>query len=31
MGGGRPVPAGQQVEVDEHEEIVGRVDAIDVA
>jgi hypothetical protein len=25
------VPAGQQVEVDEHEEIVGRVAAIDVA
>jgi transposase len=31
MGGGRSVPAGQQVEVDEHEEIVGRVAAIDVA
>ena len=25
------MPAGQQVEVDEHEEIVGRVAAIDVA
>jgi transposase len=25
------VPAGQQVEVDEHEEIVGRVAAVDVA
>jgi transposase len=31
MGGGRSVPAGQQVEVDEHEEILGRVAAIDVA
>jgi transposase len=31
MGGGRSVPAGQQVEVDEHEEIMGRVAAIDVA
>jgi transposase len=31
MGGGRSVPAGQQVEVDEHEEIVGRVAAVDVA
>jgi transposase len=31
MGGGRSVLAGQQVEVDEHEEIVGRVAAIDVA
>jgi transposase len=31
MGGGRSVPAGQQVEVEEHEEIVGRVAAIDVA
>src|SRR6266516_6117185 len=30
-GGGRSVPAGQQVEVDEHEEIVERVAAIDVA
>jgi len=31
MGGGRPVPAGQQVEVDDHEEIVERVAAVDVA
>jgi transposase len=31
MGGGRAVPPGQQVEVDEHEEIVARVAAIDVA
>jgi hypothetical protein len=31
MGGGRSVPAGQQVEVDEREEIVERVVAIDVA
>jgi transposase len=31
MGGGRSVPADQQVEVDEREEIVGRVAAIDVA
>jgi hypothetical protein len=31
MGGGRSVPPGQQVEVDEHEEIVRRVAAIDVA
>jgi transposase len=31
MGGGRSVPAGQQVEVDEHEQIVARVAAIDVA
>jgi transposase len=31
MGGGRSVPAGQQVEVDEHEQIVERVAAIDVA
>src|SRR5215218_3886418 len=31
MGGGRAVPAGQQVEVDEHEQIVERVAAIDVA
>jgi transposase len=31
MGGGRSVPAGQQVEVDEHEQLVARVAAIDVA
>jgi transposase len=31
MGGGRSVPADQQVEVDDHEQIVGRVAAIDVA
>jgi transposase len=31
MGGGRAVPAGQQVQVDEHEQIVERVAAIDVA
>jgi hypothetical protein len=31
MGGGRSVPAGQQVEVDEHEQLVERVAAIDVA
>jgi transposase len=31
MGGGRSVPAGQQVEVDDHEQIVERVAAIDVA
>jgi transposase len=31
MGGGRSVPAGQQVEVDDHELIVERVAAIDVA
>jgi hypothetical protein len=31
MGGGRSVPAGQQVEVEDHEQIVGRVAAIDVA
>src|ERR671925_1279954 len=31
IGGGRAVPAGQQVEVDEHEQIVERVAAIDVA
>src|SRR5215208_7677845 len=30
-GGGRSVPAGRQVEVDEHEQIVERVAAIDVA
>jgi transposase len=31
MGGGRSVPAGQQVEVDDHEQILERVAAIDVA
>jgi transposase len=31
MGGGRSVPDRQPVEVDEHEQIVGRVAAIDVA
>jgi hypothetical protein len=31
MGAGRSVPASQQVEVDEHEQIVERVAAIDVA
>jgi transposase len=31
MGGGRSVPAGQQVEVDDHEQIVERVAAVDVA
>jgi transposase len=31
MGGGRSVPAGQQVEVEDHELIVERVAAIDVA
>jgi transposase len=31
MGGGRSVPAGQQVEVEDHEQIVERVAAIDVA
>jgi transposase len=31
MGGGRSVPPGQQVEVDDHEQIVERVAAIDVA
>src|SRR5512132_3316710 len=30
-GGGRSVPAGQQVEVEDHEQIVERVAAIDVA
>src|SRR5918994_458192 len=31
IGGGRSVPAGQQVEVEDHEQIVERVAAIDVA
>jgi len=31
MGGGRSVPSGQQVEVEDHEEIVERVAAVDVA
>jgi len=31
MGGGRSVPAGQQVEVEDHEQIVERVAAVDVA
>jgi hypothetical protein len=31
MGGGRSVPDGQQVEVEDHEEIMERVAAIDVA
>jgi transposase len=31
MGGGRSVPDRQQVEVDDHEQILGRVAAIDVA
>src|ERR671911_2837167 len=30
-GGGRSVPAGQQVQVDEHEQLVERVAAVDVA
>src|ERR671911_1614746 len=31
IGGGRSVPAGQQVEVEDHEQLVERVAAIDVA